>query len=116
MGAARIFKFADFVHRSEGEPIRSVVTQSPEVVVVAWQVEQGQRIAAHTHPHGQDTWTVLSGAGEYQTDASGSSCPIVAGEVVVAHVGEVHGVFNPYPEPLVFVSVVAPSDAGYELQ
>lgn len=116
MSDQRIFKSADFIHPSEGEPVRSVVTQSTEVVVVAWHVSQGQRIAAHIHPYGQDTWTILSGAGEYQTDVFGGSYPIVAGDVVVAHTGQVHGVLNPNPEPLVFISVVSPSEAGYELQ
>lgn len=111
----RIFKSSEFMQPSEGEPIRSVVTQSKDAVVVAWHVKQGQRIAAHTHPQGQDTWTVLSGAGEYQVDAAGTTRPITAGDVALAHVGEVHGVYNPHPEPLVFISVVAPSDAGYEL-
>ncbi len=116
MSDRRIFKSADFLHPSVGEPIRSVVMQSTEVVVVAWHVAQGQRIAAHIHPHGQDTWTILSGSGEYQTDATGGLCVIVEGDVVVAHTGQVHGVFNPNPEPLIFISVVSPSEAGYELQ
>jgi quercetin dioxygenase-like cupin family protein len=34
--------------------------------------------------------------------------------VVVAHRGEVHGVYNNGSESLVFVSVVAPAASGFE--
>jgi quercetin dioxygenase-like cupin family protein len=99
---------------SDGDPIRSVVTETDEAVVVAWHVGPGQRIAAHIHPAGQDTWTILSGQGEYQIEASGTSLPISAGDVVVAQTGCVHGVYNNGVEPLKFISVVSPSSAGYE--
>jgi quercetin dioxygenase-like cupin family protein len=111
----RVYKSADFFQPADGEPIRSVVTESKEATVVAWHVRPGQVISPHIHPHGQDTWTILSGAGEYYLDAAGFKKPIVAGDVVIAHVGCVHGVFNSGTEPLVFISVVSPSDAGYQL-
>ena len=100
---------------AQGEPIRSVITQSSEAVVVAWHVEPGQRIAAHVHPHGQDTWTILSGRGDYQIGADGESRPVAAGDVVVARTGSVHGVANSGTEPLRFISVVSPAEAGYQL-
>lgn len=115
MHAPRIFKSADHMQASDGEPIRSVITQSTEAVVVGWYVKPGQRIAAHVHPQGQDTWTVLSGVGEYQLEANGASRTISPGDVVVAHTGSVHGVVNTGVEPLVFISVVSPAEAGYEL-
>lgn len=111
----RVYKSADFFQPADGEPIRSVMTESKEATVVAWYVRPGQAISPHTHPYGQDTWTILSGSGEYYLDAAGLKKPIVAGDVVVAHVGSVHGVFNSGTEPLVFISVVSPSDAGYQL-
>jgi quercetin dioxygenase-like cupin family protein len=115
MSATRIFKSADFMQPADGEPIRSVITQSPEATVVAWHVEPGQRIAAHVHPAGQDTWTVLSGRGQYQLEAQGATRTIVAGDIAVAPTGCVHGVFNHGSEPLVFISVVSPGEAGYRL-
>ena len=117
MAVTRIFNSAEFMQPTEGngEPIRSVITQSAEAVVVAWHVNPGQRIAAHVHPHGQDTWTVLSGSGEYQLEHGGRSQTISPGCVVVAPTGCVHGVFNRGREPLVFISVVSPAEAGYEL-
>jgi mannose-6-phosphate isomerase-like protein (cupin superfamily) len=37
------------------------------------------------------------------------------GDVVVAPAGAVHGVFNSGDESLVFISVVSPLNAGYQL-
>ncbi|MFM2430888.1 MAG: hypothetical protein RLZZ511_2101 [Cyanobacteriota bacterium] len=110
----RIFKSADWFQPSEGEPIRSVITESEFAVVVAWYIQPGQAIAAHIHPHGQDTWTILSGQGEYYLDAAGSQQLIQAGDVVIAPQGAIHGVFNSGAGPLTFISVVAPAEAGYE--
>ncbi len=113
----RIFNSADFFQPTAGEPIRSVITESKDAVVVAWYVKPGQAIGAHIHPNGQDTWTILSGKGEYYLDETGSKKLIAAGDVVIvviAHPGCVHGVFNNSNEPLTFISVVSPSNAGYQ--
>lgn len=115
MTTPRHYVSSEFMQSSQGEPIRSVVTTSPHATVVAWHIEPGQRIAAHIHPHGQDTWTVLSGVGEYLLDTDGQVQTIAKGDVLVAHQGQVHGVLNHGHEPLRFISVVAPFDAGFEL-
>lgn len=109
----RLFKSADFFQPTDGEPIRSVMTESENAAVVAWYIKPGQEIDAHIHPHGQDTWTILSGKGEYYLDQVGSKMSIVVGDVVVAPVGCVHGVLNNGDEPLIFISIVSPSEAGY---
>jgi quercetin dioxygenase-like cupin family protein len=111
----RIFKAADFLQPANGEPIRSVITESADAAIIAWVVLPGQSISAHVHPDGQDTWTILSGQGQYRVDANGNSAAIAAGDVVVAGRNEVHGVLNDGNEPLVFVSVVSPAAAGYAL-
>lgn len=114
MSTQRQFRFSDHIRPSDGEPIRSVITESEDSVVVAWHVKPGQQIKPHVHPHGQDTWTVLMGRGEYQIDAEGETIAIMQGDIVVAHKGEVHGVYNDGDEALVFISVVAPYTAGFE--
>jgi quercetin dioxygenase-like cupin family protein len=111
----RIFNSRQFLQPAEGEPIRSVITQSKDAVIVAWHVKPGQRISTHLHPHGQDTWTILSGSGDYCLNESGSSKPVSAGDVIVAHSGEAHGILNTGDVELVFVSVVSPPEAGYQL-
>lgn len=114
MSETRVFEIAAFQLPSAGEPLRTVISETPDATVVSWFVLPGQRIAAHIHPQGQDSWTLLSGGGDYQTDAAGSCVPIAAGQVVVARRGQVHGVVNTGAVPLAFVSVVCPGEAGYE--
>jgi quercetin dioxygenase-like cupin family protein len=114
MHSQRVYTSSDHMQPSAGEPLRSVVAESEHAVIIAWHVEPGQTIAAHTHPCGQDTWTILSGKGLYQIDAAGQTVPVVAGDVVVARTGQVHGVQCTGDEALRFISVVAPLDAGYE--
>jgi quercetin dioxygenase-like cupin family protein len=111
----RFFNSADFLQPSDNAPIRSVITESKEQVIVAWWLKPGQEIPAHIHPNGQDTWTILAGKGNYYLDTAGTIQVISTGDVVVAHTGEVHGVFNHGNEPLIFISVVSPADAGYQL-
>jgi quercetin dioxygenase-like cupin family protein len=114
MNISRVFPSAQFFHPTEGEPLRSVITESQEAVIVAWYLMPGQEIAAHIHPQGQDTWTILSGSGSYYLDAT-TSQKITVGDIVIAPVRSIHGVLNDGDEPLVFISVVAPGNAGYEL-
>jgi quercetin dioxygenase-like cupin family protein len=115
MSINRIYKSFKFLQPADGEPIRSVITESKDAVIVAWYIKPGQNILPHIHPNGQDTWTILEGKGEYYLDEVGTKKPIVVGDVVIAHTGCVHGVFNNGDEPLIFISVVSPGDAGYEL-
>lgn len=115
MMTKRIFHSADHMLPAEDEPIRSVVTQSEDATVVAWHVKPGQKIAVHVHPNGQDTWTILSGSGQYRVDTSSSTHTINTGDIAIAHKGQVHGVYNAGSVPLVFISVVCPAEAGYEL-
>ena len=113
MNNQRVYKSSEYMQVSDGEPIRSVVAESEHSVIVAWHVKPGQKIAPHTHPDGQDTWTILSGQGQYQIDENGNSITVVPGDVVVAKRGQVHGIRCTSVEPLRFVSVVAPLEAGY---
>jgi quercetin dioxygenase-like cupin family protein len=114
MSQERLFKFTEYLQPADGEPIRSVITESAEAAVVAWYVKPGQSISAHVHPDGQDTWTILAGCGEYRVSINGESISIAKGDVLVAHRGEVHGVLSTGQEPLVFISVVSPASAGFE--
>ena len=110
----RVFQIADHLQPNDAEPIRSVVHETDDATVVAWTVKPGQRISQHVHPSGQDTWTVISGFGEYQLDASGTTVRITAGDIAVAAAGAVHGVLNTGALDLVFVSVVSPALSGFQ--
>lgn len=111
---SRTFSIADFIRPSEDKPIRSVVLETNESVIIVWHVRPGQEIAAHLHPNGQDTWTVISGTAEYYL-GGGGVMHLNAGDIAVAKNGQVHGAMNSGTEPFVFVSVVAPSNAGFAL-
>ena len=76
----RLFHSGDYFHLNESEPTRSVITQSVDAAVVAWTVLPGQSIAAHHHPQGQDSFVILSGAGNYQIDAAGTLVPVKVNE------------------------------------
>jgi len=115
MKAKRVFNSSEFFQPADGEPIRSVIAESKDAVIVAWYIKPGQEIRAHVHPAGQDTWTILSGSGEYYLDSNGAKQTIKPGDVLVAHTSEVHGVLNTGEIPLKFISVVSPADAGYQL-
>lgn len=111
---SRIFSVDEYVRPSNGEPIRSVVLETNDSVVVVWHAYPRQEIAAHVHPHGQDTWTVISGEAEYY-QGDGVATHIKAGDIAIAKPGQVHGAMNSGPEPFIFVSVVAPANAGFAL-
>ena len=119
MTSKRIFTGAQhFQPTASGEPIRSVVTQTADAAIVAWHVSAGQTISAHVHPHGQDTWMVISGSGIYVLDSNGSAVStrrIEAGDIAVAPTGCIHGVTNDGSVPLRIISVVSPAEAGYSL-
>jgi quercetin dioxygenase-like cupin family protein len=110
----RVFTVADHLQPRDGEPIRSLVHETDDAAIVAWTVKPGQRISAHVHPNGQDTWIVIQGEGEYQVDASGSTVRLEAGDIAVAPVGAVHGVLIIGSVALVFVSVVSPALSGFQ--
>ena len=111
---SRIFSVDEYVRPSNGEPIRSVVLETNDSVIVVWHAHPGQEIAAHVHPHGQDTWTVISGEAEYY-QGGGKVAHLKAGDIAIAKPGQVHGALNTSPVPFVFVSVVASGNAGFAL-
>ncbi len=115
MISERVFRSGEYMQPSDSEPVRSVVKQTADATVVAWYVKPGQTIKPHLHPHGQDTWTILSGEGDYIVDIKGSTHKIESGDVVIAHTNEVPGVHNNGKVPLIFISVVSPAEAGYQL-
>ncbi|WP_224085369.1 cupin domain-containing protein [Enterobacter cloacae] len=95
---------------------KGMISLSPPTICnsAVWHVHPGQEIAAHIHPHGQDTWTVLSGMADY-FQGNGIVRALREGEIAVARPGQVHGARNTGTEPFVLVSVVASANAGFVL-
>lgn len=114
MHQERVLDPAHYFQAGESAPPRVVITESRDAAVVCWHLEPGQRIELHTHPTGQDTWIVLSGHGVYLPELNGTVLPLRPGIVAVAPRGAVHGALNNGSEPLRFVSVVSPSESGFE--
>lgn len=112
--ASRIFSVSDYLRPSDDEPIRSVVLETIDSAVVVWHAHPGQEIPAHVHPHGQDTWTVISGEAAYY-QGGGLISQIKVGDIAIAKPGQVHGAVNTGSGPFVFVSVVASGNAGFAL-
>jgi quercetin dioxygenase-like cupin family protein len=82
--------------------------------VVVWHLHPGQEIATHIHPRGQDTWTVITGEADY-LQGEGIVTSLKAGDIAIAKPGQAHGARNSGSVPFVFVSVVAPANAGFLL-
>ena len=112
--STRIFSVAGHVRPSTGDPIRSVVMETESAAVVVWHAHPGQEIAAHVHPRGQDTWTVIAGEAEYY-QGDGAVSRLAAGDIAIAQPMQVHGARNTGTVPFIFVSVVSSGDAGYML-
>ncbi|ARJ65131.1 cupin [Magnetospirillum sp. ME-1] len=110
----RIVSIQEHTHPNPEQVERVVVAQSEQTALVVWHLLPGQEIAAHRHPHGQDTWVVISGEAEYLL-GGGETRMIKAGDLAIAAPGQTHGARNRGAVPFVFASVVAPSDAGFEV-
>ena len=55
---------------------------------------QGNAFARTSIPAARIAGSLLAGTADYILDAAGSSRPVAAGDVVVAHSGQVHGAVN----------------------
>ncbi len=91
-----------------------MVLEIEDSVIVVWHAHPGQEIEAHVHPYGKDIWTVISGEAEYYL-GGGMIKHLLAGDIAIAKAGQVHGALNIGCEPFIFVSVVAPGNAGFSL-
>ena len=110
----RVYSVENYVKPSSEASSKTILLETSDAIIAVWYVMTGQEIEAHIHPKGQDTWIVLEGNAIYYT-GDGVNKPISKGQVVVARPGEIHGVMNTSNEPLIFVSVLSPRDAGYKL-
>ena len=107
------FSVDEYVRPSNGEPIRSVVLETNDSVIVVWHATLGGN-SCHVHPHGQDTWTVISGEAEYY-QGDGVATHIKAGDIAIAKPGQSTWCNELWPRTFIFVSVVAPANAGFAL-
>jgi quercetin dioxygenase-like cupin family protein len=101
----RIFKVLAMLPR-KGTTFRELIyTDNHEIHF--WRIQPGEWIYPHTHPHSDDIWYIIQGAGEYYTGAD-ETRRFKAGDIGIAKPGEVHGVYNSGPEDILILSVLAP--------
>ncbi|HRI15530.1 MAG TPA: cupin domain-containing protein [Verrucomicrobiota bacterium] len=89
---------------------RPDVVPCQELLLVRATMEPGRSHPFHHHPTREEIIYVISGQAEQWC---GTQHRILqAGEMVLIPQGEVHGTYNPFPEPLVFLAILSPAVAS----
>jgi len=88
---------------------RSDVVPNQDLLMVRVTIEPGRCHAFHTHPNREEILYVLSGRAEQWVGREHRT--IGSGEMAFVPKGEVHGTYNVFKEPLVFLAILAPSGA-----
>lgn len=89
---------------------RPDVVPCRELLVVRATMEPGRSHPFHCHPTREEIIYVISGKAEQWC---GENYRILGpGEMVLIPQGEIHGTYNPFPEPLVFLAILSPADAA----
>lgn len=70
------------------DPIRTVLTHAPELMVVRFAFAAGDRSALHSHPHVQSTYVQ---SGRYRFTINGREFEIGPGDAFVIPSGAEHG-------------------------
>jgi quercetin dioxygenase-like cupin family protein len=89
---------------------RPDVVPNKDLLLVRANMEAGRSHPFHTHPTREEIIYIISGRAEQWC---GKDHRILnPGEMVLIPKGEVHGTFNPFPEKLVFLAILAPANAA----
>jgi quercetin dioxygenase-like cupin family protein len=89
---------------------RSDVVRNEHLLLVRARMEPGREHPFHCHPTREEIIYILSGTAEQWV---GQQKKILnAGEMAFIPMGEVHGTYNPFDEPLVFLAILSPADAS----
>ena len=88
---------------------RADVVDNKQLLLVRANMEPHRSHPFHKHPTREELIYIISGQGEQWV---GKEHRILkAGEMAFIPQGEVHGTYNPFDEKLVFLAILAPSDA-----
>jgi quercetin dioxygenase-like cupin family protein len=88
---------------------RSDIVNNEHLMLVRANMEPGRDHPFHTHPTREEVIYVISGKAEQWV---GQEKRILGpGDIAFIPMGEVHGTFNPFDEPLVFLAILSPSNA-----
>ena len=98
-----VFTVNEWLSRPDVVPCR-------ELLLVRATMEPGRSHPFHRHPTREEIIYVLSGRAEQW--CGGSRRILGSGDMVLIPKGEVHGTYNPFGEPLVFLAILSPAQAG----
>ena len=88
---------------------RPDVVPCQDLLLVRATMEPGRCHPFHHHPTREEIIYVISGQAEQWC---GNEYKVLKpGEMVLIPKGEVHGTYNPYREPVVFLAILAPANA-----
>ena len=88
---------------------RPDVVPCEDLLLVRATMEPGRCHPFHHHPTREEIIYVISGQAEQWC---GNEYKVLKpGEMVLIPKGEVHGTYNPYREPVVFLAILAPANA-----
>ena len=89
---------------------RSDVVKNEHLMLVRANMDPFRSHPFHTHPTREEIIYVISGQAEQWCDDGYQV--LKPGEMVLIPKGEVHGTYNPFREPVVFLAILAPAEAA----
>lgn len=89
---------------------RSDIVNNQHLMLVRANMDPFRSHPFHTHPTREELIYILSGQAEQWV--SRKKRILKAGEMAFIPMGEVHGTYNPFPEPLVFLAILSPAQAA----
>lgn len=88
---------------------REDVVQNEHLLLVRANMEPHRDHPFHTHPTREEVIYIVSGRAEQWVGKE--KRVLKAGEMAFIPMGEVHGTYNPFDEPLVFLAILSPANA-----
>lgn len=89
---------------------RSDIVNNQHLMLVRANMDPYRSHPFHTHPTREELIYILAGQAEQWV--SREKRILKAGEMAFIPMGEVHGTYNPFPEPLVFLAILSPAQAA----
>jgi quercetin dioxygenase-like cupin family protein len=88
---------------------RADIVKNEHLMLVRANMDPFRCHPFHKHPTREELIYIVSGQAEQWV---GKTHRILkAGEMAFIPMGEIHGTFNPFPEPLVFLAILSPANA-----
>ncbi len=99
----------DYAKERADKPYKYTFLDSPRLLVGVNVLAPGQTQPIHDHPHQDKTYFVVEGMGQFTV--GDQTMPCNPGTLILAPAGIAHGVHNPGPQRLVFLTTIAPGMA-----